>query len=250
MHGKSLSDNIDSRTEKCMVKWRAGRFTSLMTSMPSDATIGEPGSLTSASEDGSTAPAGMPPDPGHVVTVCPEGVKTGDRPAAWPLLAGTELATARRYADASRAPSTQRAYAADWRRFAAWCLARGARRRCRRIPRVVAVFLSAEADFGAAPLTIGRRLAAIGWMHRRAGLQPPQAREGASAILEVMAGIRRSHGVAPTQESTQPTPTCCAISCAAIPGDDLRSRARPRGMLTFGMAGAFRRSELVALQFG
>ena len=44
---------------------------------------------------------------------------------------------------------------------------------------------------GAAPPTIGRRLAAIGWMHRRAGLQPPQAREGAAAILEVIAGIRR-----------------------------------------------------------
>jgi len=51
------------------------------------------------------------------------------------------------------------------------------------------VFLSAEADGGSAPLTVGRRLAAIGWMHRRAGFQPPRAREGAAAILEVMAGI-------------------------------------------------------------
>ena len=42
-----------------------------------------------------------------------------------PSLHHAEIATARRYADASRAPRTQRAYASDWRRVSAWCLARG-----------------------------------------------------------------------------------------------------------------------------
>ncbi len=187
----------------------------------------------------------MPPDPGHVVTIRPEGVETEARPAAWPILAGTELATARHYADASRAPSTQRAYAADWRRFAAWCLARDITT-LPADPRAVAVFLSAEAASGSAPLTIGRRLAAIGWMHRRAGLQPPQAREGASAILEVMAGIRRSHGVASTRKQAVDADVLRDI-LRGITGDDLRS-VRDRALLAFGMAGAFRRSELVALQ--
>ncbi|MGI4800969.1 MAG: hypothetical protein ACRYG8_44475 [Janthinobacterium lividum] len=36
-----------------------------------------------------------------------------------PNLQHAEIATARRYADASRAVSTQRAYASDWRRFSA-----------------------------------------------------------------------------------------------------------------------------------
>ena len=80
-----------------------------------------------------------------------------------------KIATARRYADASRAASTQRAYASDWRRFPAWRLARGIET-LPADPRAVAVFLSAEAQAGSAPLTVGRRLAAIGWMHRRAGL--------------------------------------------------------------------------------
>jgi len=40
-----------------------------------------------------------------------------------PSLAHAEVATARRYADSSRAASTQ--HASDWRRFSAWCLARG-----------------------------------------------------------------------------------------------------------------------------
>ncbi|MGI4953303.1 MAG: site-specific integrase [Janthinobacterium lividum] len=109
-------------------------------------------------------------------------------------------------------------------------------------PRAVAVFLSAEAQAGSAPLTVGRRLAAIGWMHRRAGLQPPQAREGAAAILEVMAGIRRSHGIAPARKHAAD-----ADVLRAIAGDDLRS-VRDRALLAFGMAGAFRRSELVALR--
>jgi integrase len=181
------------------------------------------------------------------VIVRPEGVETQARPGAWALLASTELATARRYADASRAPSTQRAYAADWRRFAAWCLVRNVAT-LPADPRAVAVFLSAEAASGSAPLTIGRRLAAIGWMHRRAGLQPPQAREGAAAILEVMAGIRRSHGIAPTRKQAADADVLRDI-LRCIAGDDLRS-VRDRAVLAFGMAGAFRRSELVALQFG
>ena len=111
---------------------------------------------------------------------------------------------------------------------------------------MVAVFLAAEAEAGLAPLTIGRRLAAIGWMHRRAGLQPPQAREGAAAIVEVIAGIRRSHGVAPVKKHAADADVLRDI-LRAIAGDDLRS-VRDRALLAFGMAGAFRRSELVALR--
>ena len=161
-------------------------------------------------------------------------------------ISAEEVGAARRYAAASRAAATQRAYASDWRRFSAWCLARGLDT-LPADPRAVAVFLSAEADAGSAPLTVGRRLAAVGWMHRRAGLQPPQAREGAAAILEVMAGIRRSHGVAPVKKHAADADVLCNI-LRAMPGSDLRS-VRDRALLAFGMAGAFRRSELVALRF-
>ena len=104
-----------------------------------------------------------------------------------------------------------------------------------------------EADAGAAPMTVGRRLAAIGWMHRRAGLQPPQAREGAAAILEVVAGIRRSDGVAPARKQAADADVLRDM-LKAISGDDLRA-VRDRAVLAVGMAGAFRRSELVALQW-
>ncbi len=189
------------------------------------------------------------PSSGRLVPVAP-----GDSPApdatdpadaGLPSLHHAEIATARRYADASRAASTQRAYASDWRRFSAWCLARGLDT-LPADPRAVAVFLSAEANAGSAPPTIGRRLAAIGWMHRRAGLQPPQAREGAAALLEVMAGIRRSHGVAPVRKHAADADVLRDV-LRAITGADLRS-VRDRAVLAFGMAGAFRRSELVALR--
>ena len=165
--------------------------------------------------------------------------------AAEPIIAMEDIATARRYADASRAASTQRAYQSDWRRFSAWCAAR-ALDTLPADPRVVAVFLAAEAEAGAAPLTIGRRLAAIGWMHHRAGLQPPQKVQGAAAILEVIAGIRRSHGIAPVKKHAADADVLRDI-LRAIAGDDLRS-VRDRALLAFGMAGAFRRSELVALR--
>jgi len=121
-------------------------------------------------------------------------------PAAPPVFDDSEIAAARRYADASCAPSTQRVYMSDWRRFSAWCLTRGIET-LPADPRAVAVFLSAEADAGSAPLTIGRRLAAIGWMHRRAGLQPPQAREGAAVILEIMASAHDSSKIARQEKS-------------------------------------------------
>jgi hypothetical protein len=167
----------------------------------------------------------------------------GAAPAtALPTLEG-EIDTARRYAEAAHAASTRRAYASDWRRFTAWCSARGLET-LPADPRSVAVFLAAEA--GAAPPTIGRRLAAIGWMHRRAGLPPPQTRPGATAITEVLTGIRRSHGVAPARKHAADADWLHDV-LRGIPGSDLRSR-RDRALLAFGMAGAFRRSELVALR--
>ena len=197
-----------------------------------------------------SSPENPTDDAGSTVLVVPGDPlmpdTTNPAVADLPSLHHAEIATARRYADASRAASTQRAYAGDWRRFSAWCLDRGLET-LPADPRAVAVFLSAEAQTGSAPLTVCRRLAAIGWMHRRAGLQPPQAREGAAAILEVMAGIRRSHGIAPIRKHAADADVLRDV-LRAIAGNDLRS-VRDRALLAFGMAGAFRRSELVALRF-
>ncbi|MGI4748080.1 MAG: hypothetical protein ACRYFY_18855 [Janthinobacterium lividum] len=183
--------------------------------------------------------AAVDTDAGDTALVVPAAPTAPDEfeptEADLPSLHHAEIAAARRYADASRAASTQRAYASDWRRFSAWCFARQLES-LPADPRAVAVFLSAEAQAGSAPLTVGRRLAAIGWMHRRAGFQPPQAREGAAAILEVMAAIRRSHGIAPVRKHAADADVLRDV-LRAIAGDDLRS-VSDRALLAFGMAGA------------
>lgn len=165
----------------------------------------------------------------------------GDRS---PVLFAEEVAAARGYAEAARAPATRRAYASDWARFAAWCAERGARPLgCG--PELVAVFLAHEAAAGCAPSTVGRRLAAIGAHHLDAGLTAPQERQGAAAIRRVVAGIRRSHGTAPVRKAAADADHLRDM-LRAISGADLRS-LRDRALLAIGMAGALRRSELVAL---
>ena len=156
-----------------------------------------------------------------------------------------EVAQARSYADASRAASTRRAYEADWTRFTAWCAERGPAH-LPADPRVVALFLSGEAARGCAPATVNRRLAAIGWRHRRAGLQPPQKTEGASAIAEVLAGIRRSRTTTPGKKSAADADITWTL-LHYIKGDCLRDH-RDRALIALGMAAALRRSELAALR--
>jgi len=107
----------------------------------------------------------------------------------------------------------------------------------------VAVFLSAEAARGCAPPTVNRRLAAIGWAHRRAGRQQPQKTEGAAAIVEVLADIRRSRTAAPVQKSAADADVTWTL-LHHIRGERLRDRA----LVALGMAAALRRSELVALR--
>lgn len=155
-----------------------------------------------------------------------------------------EIESAAAYAKASRASSTQRVYASDWRIFLAWCDTRSIEP-LPADPRAVATFLAAEADRGAKPATIGRRLAAIGYYHKQAGLQPPQAREGAAVISQVLGGIRRTKGVRPVRKRAADGDALRDM-LRAIEGDGLRS-VRDRAVLAIGMAAALRRSEIVAL---
>lgn len=155
-----------------------------------------------------------------------------------------EIESAAAYAKASRASSTQRAYASDWKIFLAWCDARSIEP-LPADPRAVATFLAFEADQGAKPATIGRRLAAIGYHHKQAGFSPPQTREGAVVISQVLAGIRRTKGVRPSRKRAADGDALRDM-LRAIKGDSLRS-VRDRAVLALGMAAALRRSELVAL---
>ena len=89
---------------------------------------------------------------------------------------GTSSRKAAGYARAEKAPATRRAYRSDFELFRSWCMTKR---------------LAAEANRGAKPSTIGRRLAAIRHAHKLTGHEPPTNSEAVKATLR---GIRRTAG--------------------------------------------------------
>ena len=143
------------------------------------------------------------------------------------------------FISAARSAATKRAYANDFADFTAWCR-EGGEAALPASPITVGRYLADRAH-RLKPSTLNRRLAAIVVIHRQAGC-PLDAR--APAIADVMAGIRRTIGTAPTQKD--------ALSLEDI---RLMVEAQPNtltgirdgAIILLGFAGAFRRSELAAL---
>ena len=152
-----------------------------------------------------------------------------------------EMESAADFALHSKAGSTRRAYATDWRTFERWCDLRG----LQSLPAsasTLAAFLGWQGKSDAKPSSIGRRLAAIRYRHKLAGYESPTADE---RVRAVMAGIRRTKGVAPVRKAPA-TNIVVSAMIAAIDGDGPKA-LRDRALLLLGFSGAFRRSELVAL---
>ncbi len=149
------------------------------------------------------------------------------------------LAAARAYALGSLAPETRRAYATDWRDWAAWCRQAGMTP-LPADPVAVAGYLASLAPrFSRAVLD--RRLAAIGHAHRLAQL-PWSA--GHPALRSTLRGIRRQHGSA-TRKAAALTSAELRKLVGTCAGD--ATDQRDRALLLLGFAGALRRSELVAV---
>jgi site-specific recombinase XerD len=147
----------------------------------------------------------------------------------------------RRYAQASRAESTLRGYRSDWKDFATWCL-RHWLDSLPAAPSTVAAYISACADRGDLKAgSIQRRVSAIAAFHAVAGHDSPTANVEVKLTL---AGIRRTLGTAQLGKAPILTADVAAM-LAHIP--DRLIGLRDRALLLVGFAGAFRRSELVAL---
>ncbi len=133
------------------------------------------------------------------------------------------------------------AYRTDFAIFETWCAERGAVA-LPASPETVAAFLAAEASRRVRPSTIGRRVAAIRYAHKLAGHGVlPTDDERVRATVR---GIRRSLGTAPRKKT--PATAERIVAMAPIAGQRL-GELRDRALLLLGFAGAFRRSELVAL---
>jgi integrase len=150
-----------------------------------------------------------------------------------------DAARTRAYIDAATAVNTRRAYRSDWTDFTVWCEQNGLMP-LPATPESVALYLGALAQV-AKVSTVGRRLTAIAKAHRAAGYETPTKSE---VVHLIMRGIRRTHGVAPTQKAPAVLADLRAM-LAVLPNNLIGTR--DRALLLLGFAGAFRRSELVSL---
>src|SRR6202158_3903417 len=155
-------------------------------------------------------------------------------------LPAADIEAAAAFARNEKAPATRAAYRTDFALFRGWCDGKGVMA-LPASPETVAAFLAHEADQGSAASTITRRCAAIRYAHRLADVEPPTNSERVRATLR---GIRRTLGAAPARKAPVLAEIARAMSISA--SDGLKG-IRDRALLLLGFAGAFRRSELVAL---
>jgi site-specific recombinase XerD len=156
-----------------------------------------------------------------------------------PAALGPDLAAAIDLAKAEKAPSTRKAYGTDFRIFREWCEARGVAS-LPAAPETVAAYLAAQAGNSKAS-TLGRRVAAIRYAHKLAGLALPTDAEGVKATMR---GIRRTFGSARVRKA--PAVAGKVLGMVATAPEGLTG-LRDRALLLIGFGGALRRSELVAL---
>jgi integrase len=146
------------------------------------------------------------------------------------------------FARASRSVATLRVYRSDWADFSAWCTIVNLER-LPADPTTVGWYLTARVDT-LSVATLGRRVATIAVAHKLAGHRLDTRHP---AIADVLSGIRREYGHRRAPKK-------------AISVDELRAMLRKlpatvagirdRAILLIGFAGAFRRSELTALDIG
>ena len=148
---------------------------------------------------------------------------------------------ARDYARIAKAPSTLRAYAADWRHFVDWAAAHDLQALPAR-PDTIALYLTALAQTHK-PATITRRLTSITKAHRANGFASA-ATVSELAVGETLKGIRRSLGTAQKQKTPLLTADLLQV-LAHLPMS--LAGIRDRALLLVGYAGALRRSELAGL---
>ncbi|MBN9013547.1 MAG: tyrosine-type recombinase/integrase [Rhizobiales bacterium] len=168
------------------------------------------------------------------MTSLPPGIET-----QLPSIAA-DLSDAVELAKAEKSPATRRAYGTDFRLFREWCEAKGVEALAAS-PETVAAFLAADMATGTKPSTLGRRVAAIRYAHKLAGLPTPTDAETVTATLR---GIRRTVGAAKVKKA--PATAGKIISMVAIAPDSIAG-LRDCALLLIGFGGALRRSELVAL---
>ena len=146
----------------------------------------------------------------------------------------------------SKANNTIRAYKSDFKDFAGFCIKNGFRPLPSE-PKIVSLYLTYMSSGGKKISTLKRRIASIGVVHRLKGHYIDTKHP---IIIENLMGIRRKMGS--YQKSKKPIlikelkEIMKAIN--KVNESDERS-ARDKAIILIGFAGAFRRSELVSINY-
>ncbi|WP_147179446.1 MULTISPECIES: tyrosine-type recombinase/integrase [Alphaproteobacteria] len=174
-------------------------------------------------------------------------------PTAPPPLAHLQDLTerARAYVEAASSANTRRAYASDWKHFAAWCRRQGLAL-VPPAPQTVGLYITACASGTAekgmranSVSTIARRLSSLSWNYAQRGLALDRKDRH---IATVLAGIRNRHAAPPRQkEAVMPEDLIAMLE--TLDRGSLRG-LRDRAMLLIGFAGGLRRSEITGLDLG
>ena len=143
------------------------------------------------------------------------------------------------FVNQSKAKNTVRAYQSDWSHFELWCRAHG-QISLPATSETVAFYLT-DLSSTHKTGTLVRRISAISQAHQIAGFETPT---GSSQVRLVMAGIRRTNGTAQVAKTPVLVEDLRRM-VSKLPGNLLG--VRDRALLLVGFSGAFRRSELVAL---
>lgn len=143
----------------------------------------------------------------------------------------------------SFSPKTAKAYKKDFEIFADWCLIFN----LSPLPahhETIAAFLADQAKNGIKVSTLNRRIAAIKAHHGAKGLDSPTSHPYVKVMLK---GIKRTIGAA--QNKKAPIIAGRLEKMVAFCDTSELRGLRDRAILLIGFAGAFRRSEIVALNF-
>lgn len=141
---------------------------------------------------------------------------------------------------AATSPATVRAYRSDWADYQSWCQAHG-RSPLPASAETVAAYASQLAEAGRALSTIRRRVGTISKAHKVRDYPSPAAE---LLVREVLRGLRRRLGVS-THQARPLLPVDVARWLPLLePGP---RTTRDASLITLGLAGGFRRSELAEL---
>lgn len=142
----------------------------------------------------------------------------------------------------TKAANTLKAYAADWDDFTQWCQYNGAKPLPAE-PEQIVNYINDLADYAKAN-TVSRRLSAISENHAAAGYAEDNPARS-DLVRRAMEAIRREKGT--LQRGKTPLLTEDITTFAAQLDGEGIAELRDKALLLLGFAGAFRRSELVAL---